>query len=213
MPDQYRSVEAASRHFKVSVSTYRTGGKFQYTAKHEAVMKVARACAGDFDYVILVDADEFVVSKNAKAIKDELDAADPADIYWTHAYNMFKRDEEPAYDPSRPIMGQRINGFEDVVYCKPIILRPNAPAELTPGMHDLIGIPKPAIEVIRKSRFLMFHYAGLDEGFYVDRCMVRAQRLSEENVRLGYSRQYYEKTPEAYRERYRQVLPYCSRVI
>jgi glycosyltransferase involved in cell wall biosynthesis len=207
------SLEGVQKHFKVSVSTYRTDGRFQYTAKHQAVMKVARACAGEFDYVILVDADEFIATKSARPIRDELDVIAPADVHWTHAYNMFKRDEEPAYDPSRPLMGQRINGFEDVVYCKPIIMRPTAAVDLSPGMHDLIGITKPSIEVLRKSPFVMFHYSGLDEDFYVDRCMIRARRLSPENVRLGYSRQYYEKTPEAYRERYRQVLPYCSRVI
>jgi glycosyltransferase involved in cell wall biosynthesis len=208
-----RSLENVSIHPQVTVSKYQTNGEFRYTSKHEALIEVVRTCVGRFDYVLLVDADEFIVPKFNRSIREELEAMGGQAFYWTHGFNIFGMPGEAPYDTRRPIVSQRCYGCEDLHYCKPILVRPEAEVVFVAGMHALEGIEKPSLEECRKSPFKLLHYAGLDEDFYVDRCMVRARRLSEENVKLGYSWQYYSKDPNVYRARFRNMLPHCSKVL
>jgi glycosyltransferase involved in cell wall biosynthesis len=204
------SLEVARAFRNVQVSFYSTSGKFYYRLKHLALEAKRRECIGEFDYVLMVDADEFVVPKNGGGLKGALEGLGTPEAFYTHGFHMWRVSSEAAYDPRKPLTEQRTHGIESLPgdlyasYSKPIIIRPSSSLSFSPGMHGFEGSDNPSLESLRKSAFYLLHYVGIEESIYVERSMVRTRRLSEENIKKKYSLQYYGGTEELYRQRFRQ---------
>jgi len=205
-----RSRFMACRYPNVVVSTYSSGKKFSDIALSEAYDRKRRECIGHFDVVILADCDEFVVPKSGVPIATAIEGAMASDQHgssveflWTHGFNMWPRPEATPYDSARPLLSQLKTGIETHVYSKPCIIRPQSRLVYEHGRHEFRGndVRKPTR--CDNSPFSLLHYIGFDESTYVKRGMERTLRFSQDNVTMGTSRQYHQKSEEWYRNVFR----------
>lgn len=205
-----RSRFLACGYPNVVVSTYSSGGQFSDVALSEAYNKKRKECAGIYDYVIIADCDEFIVPKAGVSIREAIELAQPdqalglrAEFFWTHGFNMWPRPGEPAYDPARPLLGQRTTGIESLIYSKPCIIKPESRLEYEHGRHNFKGHEQWKPTDFEDAKFYFLHYIGFDEAAFVKRGMERTTRFSGVNVEMGTSVQYLNKTEESYREKFR----------
>lgn len=173
----------------VERTIFKTGDTLNDRIQHEAMMQKRLECIGRFDYVLLVDADEFVHPKGGGRIDAELMRQPTHDIYGTHGYCMVQGRDEGSYDPAAPLFAQRRTGREDRENgSKPIIVRPDAEIWYGVGRHKTARLGRgkfiewfrPAIDRAT-SPFFLLHFAGLDEETFVNRRLSRIRRLSKEN--------------------------------
>lgn len=184
------SIDACRGRANVQVRTYASGGEFNTRIKCEALAAARAGCVGRFDYVLIVDADEFVVPAAGGAVRDALARLPQHRVQGTVGYNMFPGPGEGPYDPGRPLMEQRKFGIPAKEYGKPIIVRPGSWIRHLPGHHEAIGFW--GCKVTPKTRdFLLLHYVGVDEEIWVRRRFHgRVKRQSAENVRRGLGTHY-----------------------
>jgi len=161
---------------KIDVRFFSTGGKFDTAKKQDELMKVKRECVGKFDYVMILDCDEFVVPKGGGRIKDKLGNED---VYATQGWNMYCYPGDPAYDPLIPLTQQRKRGVENRHYAKPIIVKPEFRADYSPGCHYIHGLDQ--VSPPDQALFNLLHYRGYDENVFVRRSMERTKRVEALN--------------------------------
>lgn len=190
----------------VEISTLRTDGEFRTAALCEARMRKKDECAGIFDYVLIVDVDEFVVPKCGKPLRRELEELWPVPILGTHGYGMWKSVWDDPYNPNMSLFHQRKWGIEDPVYSKPIIVRPEMKVDYVMGFHDTDAPNNHILKHPCISAFYLLHYVGVEESEYLRRGMDRTLRLSRENLESdeAWGKQYFGGTEEVYRERFRE---------
>ena len=181
-----RSIEILGKHPKVRASVYKTGGLFDYSRKNEVLDAKARECAGAYDYVLVLDVDEFIVPKQGGRIRDVLEAHDSRPVFGTAGYNIFTYPWDAPYDPRKPLIEQRRWGIPNDHYSKPTIFRPDASLKFALGRHYIEGIPNPQIDTREKALFLLLHYRGFDEEIYLKRCITKRDR-NVPNVQTYYS--------------------------
>jgi glycosyltransferase involved in cell wall biosynthesis len=199
------SVKIALQYPNVQVSTFRSGGQYNDSALTAAKLGKKRECVGLYDYVLLVDIDEFVVPKQGGTIRHTMEGMKQAEIYGTHGYNMFKRPEEPRYDPDCPLLIQRHWGIESIAhYSKPIIIRPESTATYCNGFHDVIDRNNALLKTPEHARFYLLHFIGVDEDLFVERAMARSLRMSADNLKNGWSCHYFDRDKEVYRQWFRR---------
>ncbi len=210
------SIAGTSSYSNVEISTISTGGTLNDATQMKVKMALKRACIGKYDYVLLVDADEFVVPKGGGSLRQTLSGLEEREIFGTHGFNMFQGPLERPYNPSIPLLYQRQWGVESKeAYSKPIIVRPESSAEFVTGFHRLRNRENDSLKPPSPTFFLLLHYTGIDEELYVRRCMSRTQRLSEENQRHEWGVQYRGGTEQLFRERFRKASadPEAVRVV
>lgn len=146
-----RSVEIASKHPKVELSSFVTPGVGFDGPKHHALMRKMLECAGNYDLVLLVDADEFIVSRKPGTIRSTIEALPLRyDLYASEGYSMIQVKDDLPYDPAVPLTTQQKCGYWDRLYSKPAIVNPAAYAVFSMGIHSVSGIPSEAIFLKRR---------------------------------------------------------------
>lgn len=200
------SLEIAKRYPNVAVSRYRSNGKFSDVALSEAYNKKRRECAGQYDYVIIADCDEFVVPKIEKNIRDGIEKAQPevgtglgVEFFWTHGWNMWIAPGAASYDPKRSILSQCDTGIFSLMYSKPCIIRPGSLLRYEHGRHDFVGLRNVKPADMGQAHFHLLHYIGFDLEEFVRRGLERTTRFAQVNIMMGTSGQYLKKTKEDYR--------------
>lgn len=161
---------------KIKVESFATGGKFDTARKQAELMRIKRECIKKFDYVMILDCDEFVVPKAGGRIKDHLGKED---VYATQGWNMYCYPGDPVYDPLIPLTQQRKRGVENRHYAKPIIVKPEFPATYSPGCHYIFGMDQ--VSPPDQAIFNLLHYRGYDLDVYVRRSVERAKRIEVHN--------------------------------
>lgn len=199
------TLRIAAKYPNVKISSFSTGQTFKDVTHNAEMEKVRAACVGKFDFVLFVDADEFVHPKAGGAVRDQLVRMGPADILPTDGFNMFPGPEEKKYDPAIPLILQRRWGYFSAHYSKPIIVRPEAQVEYGPGRHWVLKTPeRTEIFFQRPTPFFMLHYVGIDEEIWVKRRLDgRIRRMSQENRRLGLSGHYFQGDDASLRYQFR----------
>jgi glycosyltransferase involved in cell wall biosynthesis len=171
------SIAAAADYPNVEVSTVRTNGQLNDGIQMAAKMDVKEACVGKYDYVLLVDADEFVVPKSSGTLREAFSALREKEVFGTHGFNMFRGALEGVYDPAVPLLHQRQWGTESAEeYSKPIIVRPGSPATFSTGFHRLNDRDNDSLKPPSPTHFFLLHYTGIDEDLFVRRCLSRTRR-------------------------------------
>lgn len=189
-----RTAQIAAANPKAILSRYSSGGKFNDRIMHEAILRAKAICRGRFDYVLLVDCDEFVIAKSGRNLRAELESLPPREAYRTHGYWMAQHLKEPPYDPSRPLFEQRQWGAEDLDGgSKSCIVRPESTRQLCYGIHKFLDPPDyPEMKDPKLSKFVMLHYIAVEESIYIKRRLEgRIRRMSEENRKHGFSSHYF----------------------
>jgi hypothetical protein len=103
-------------------------------ARAALVSAVAGFLLGRYDAVIHSDVDEIVVAD--PRLYPSLDAfclANPAKVITAHGFDVLQMRDEPAYDPTLPVLRQRNWLRFAAAMCKPVIIR--KPVTWAPGFH------------------------------------------------------------------------------
>src|SRR3990172_711485 len=161
----------------VELSSYATGGKFDDKKKHATVLEKGKACAGSYDYVIYVDSDEFIVSKNGLSIRETIECSGKKDIYGTEGWNIYEYPDDKPYDPTQPVLSQRQRGVPNEWYSKPCIVRPEFKADYCLGFHYLNTGSNVALKDPEKVLFWLFHLRGFCEEIFIRRSLNRSTRM------------------------------------
>jgi len=186
----------------IHIDLFSTGGKFDTAKKQAELMRKKRECVGKFDYVMLLDCDEFISPKAGGRIKDHLGIEN---VYATHGWNMYGYPGDPIYDPLIPLTQQRKRGIENEHYAKPVIIKPEHFANYSPGCHFIQDIAIPQVSPHGKALFNLLHYRGFDEEVYVRRSLERTGRIDIGNTVDGPSPRgyYWRGDADSFRLRYR----------
>lgn len=171
-----RTIEILDAHPKVERSTYKTGGMFDHGKKNDVLNERVKACAGEFDYVLVLDCDELVVAKNKGPIRSVLEAYAGRPAFGTAGFNMYTYPWEAPYDPKLPLVPQRPWGVPSDYYSKPIVSDPRADLVYAVGRHFIVNAPKPLVDTREEALFLLLHYRGFDEALYVKRSLMKRDR-------------------------------------
>lgn len=169
----------SARHPKVVVSIYSTGGLYDDRYKHRMLVKKKLECDGEYDYVLLLDADEFVVPRNGGSIRQTIEATGRQDVYGTDGWNIYNYPGEPPYDPNLPVLSQRKQGVPNAHYSKPIIVRPGYPADYVLGCHWIDNNQDPRLKDPDLVHFWLFHLRGFDDQIFYRRSFERINRMKE----------------------------------
>jgi glycosyltransferase involved in cell wall biosynthesis/Flp pilus assembly protein TadD len=152
------TVERARRRTNVVVDQLQSG-ELDEELRTATFQRLREACAGSFDWVLLVDCDEFLVPTNGGRLKAELAKHPDASVLGSEGWDVVQRSGELPIDWAAPLLAQRAFGAANPVYNKPVVLRPSGPERLAPGQHYLRGPePHPAVRPFR-----LLHLAACDE--------------------------------------------------
>jgi len=179
------SVEIVSSNPKVVVSSYHTSG-FDGYAKQQELHKKMAECIGRYDYVLVLDVDEFVVPKEGGTIREALERLPGHPIYGTTGYNMYTFPGDPPFRKSQPFFEQRKRGIQNDHYSKPIVVKPDCGVIYQLGCHYVPNRPPPTL-----SPFNLLHYKAVDDEVYLKRSLRWAARVKFEKGTYGGGGGYY----------------------
>lgn len=148
------------------------------------------------DWVIVVDADEFILEENLK----EFLSNQTADIFYVRLYQVYRTVNDRDLDINKPIIEQRKNGQADVVKgnnksgAKPIVVRAGLRnMKWMPGQHNIWNRHR---YVTSNQVLLGAHWMMADPCFCIERRMRGVKRQSEQNRIRGNSSHYNTLTEE-----------------
>lgn len=190
-----RTLEIAATCPKVETSRFLTPEGVPFDGpKHIAVMDRFNRCLGEYDYVLLVDADEFVISRVGGPIREILEKLPGISVFRAYGYSMVTLANDPPYDPLKPLIEQRRTGFFDPLYAKPCIARPDAFPTFARGIHSVEGI---TAKKLSNGAFNLLHYPGPSDEIYFKRRLMKEPRVHVE--RKQKTREQFQKTLASWR--------------
>lgn len=154
------------------------------------------------DYIIIVDADEFVFFDTLRFNKK---------IYWCRFAQIMRQDFEPSPHPNHPINTWRY-GFYDKMYIKPSIVRVGLNLSFSEGHHRIFlnGKLKKSGRVGCKGA----HWNMIERYFYINRILHnRAPRQSQVNIEAKLDYQYNNRTLENLELEYNKKFKQCKRLV
>lgn len=152
------------------------------------------------DYFICVDADEFII--------DTPDFSNNPDYIFCNFYQMHRQPFEPRYITfNKPLVQQRSYGVVNDMYLKPCIVKASTNPIFGVGKHTvLINYKMIVPSHCEKDNFLKgMHLNEINLNFALDRKKERYNRMSENNKKNGYGKQYFEYDEVDIAEQYNKV--------
>ena len=160
--------------------------------------RLREECAGRYDWVILVDADELIAPKGGGLLREALSLYPLASALGTEGWDVIQGPGEPPMDWTRPPLAQRRWAVANEEYSKPVVLRPGGPERLDCGQHRF-RTPEPHPP---ERPFRLFHIAAADEELFMRRRRQMAARQSTKNIGRGLGWQYTNLTEADIRRRW-----------
>ncbi|MFC2067708.1 glycosyltransferase family 2 protein [Chloroflexota bacterium] len=158
------------------------------------------------DWVYAVDPDEFIFPQN-ETPHDFLKRQN-YDVVRAAMFQVYRHRTDKDINPSLPTIGQRIHGDPDVfstaerpnkpanvLYIKPIVVRPSREIRFNPGKHSLEGNMN-----ISPEFYMGAHWNMADQSIAIVRRMQIKARQSERQKVLGMGWQHTDVTEEWIRE-------------
>jgi hypothetical protein len=138
----------------------------------------------DADWVVLVDADEFIKPGHFRLLSDAV-----GDVFNVNLYQVYRHRFDRDLTPDLPTLAQRRHGDPNItsgvnaLYRKPIVARTGLNFTWSPGCHRIYGStlkidPRPMVGA---------HWAMADPCFCIDRRLSRRARISAYNRKRGMS--------------------------
>lgn len=159
--------------------------------------------AEEFDWVYVLDTDEFIYPDNHEDPRDFL-ARQVDDIVYAHMWQVYRHWSDKDLDPAKFPLPQRQHGDPDLYSqvesqhrdknansIKPSVIRAEAAIELQPGNHRFLGNPNISPEIFRG-----VHWQMADEKIALSRRMARKRCISARNRELRHGFQHFNITPE-----------------
>jgi hypothetical protein len=194
------TLDRARNFSAVTVTSLDTDGQLDDLLRRDAFERCRAACAGRFDWVVLVDADEFLVPREGE-FKATLARYPDRDVLGSEGYDVVQGPGEAAFNPSAAPLAQRRWGIPNSAYGKPVVLRPGAAVRLAVGHHYLEGLPP----YPRACPFLLFHLAGFDEAIFLKRRRQMVSRQGARNAARGFGLQYRGVTEDDLRRQWSEL--------
>lgn len=194
---------------QVEVRPFDSGGVLDEGVLNGIKNHCWKECRGQgVDFVVVVDADEFVWVEDlpAKLLRWK---AEGVNLVRPTGFDMIAG-EPPAGDGLLTASVRR--GKRNPDYDKPCIFQPDAFTEIifTAGCHDC-G-PRGEIHELRTDEARLLHYRFLGEDFYVERMALRRARRSEANRQNGWGF-HYERCAEELRTEFAALWREAQEVI
>lgn len=182
-----------------------TTEEYRFPDMMDDILKVARinevARSIDTDWLIVVDADEFVFSATGEGVRPFLARqSKEVNVVVSKMWQIYRHrtDEDLSVDGLPPVMQRRYGDpvrehGDNSIYCKPIVIRMPTDFRLEVGNHYIRG------ERLTFSGETLdgAHWAMADLCFAIDRRIAgRKDRQSRENIRLGHTIQHHHVTEE-----------------
>lgn len=150
----------------------------------------------EFNWIIAVDADEFIFAPHGEPPRDCL-ARQAGNLLYAEMWQVYRHLSESDLDPSRPALGQRQHGNPRVHHIKPIIVRAKVAIEWETGHHGYIKnsrvLPSPNV-------FCAAHWAMADADLAIARYIAgRRDRMSQENLQKNHGVHTFNLTEESIR--------------
>lgn len=148
---------------------------------------------GKFDWVAVLDSDEFIIPQPRLTTKEFLASQGGFECVYSCMFPVYRHFTDKALDPSKPIIPQRIHGGkarENEV--KPNVLRPFKDLKLTIGCHT-----QAQKMMVSQQFFIGAHWADADPSISLSRRMQRRARFSKENLEKGWGNQHFNVTKES----------------
>lgn len=163
----------------------------------------AAIAASKSEWVIVVDADEFVFHPDNR-LRETLEIS-PYDIYSVLFHTVYRHHSECSLDPAQPILAQRCHGdpiagrcYGQAIYNKPIIVRTRMRPVFTCGQHQLQTIALPIMPA--SSPFIGAHWCMADADLAIERRIRNSRdRMSAANFARNQGVQNWDITPEQIR--------------
>jgi len=145
----------------------------------------------DYDWVIAIDADEFIFPPNQEDPREFL-ARQDANLLYAPMWQVYRHTTESDLDPNKPAIWQRRHGNPKVHHSKPIVVRPETKIEWAVGHHGYTDNNK--IRVSPDS-FLATHWGMADADMAIRRYINgRKLRMSKENLAKQYGYHTFQLT-------------------
>ena len=165
---------------------------FDDMRKIERINKAVRKSSADF--VICVDADEFVHPWpfESTSPRDEL-AKETGNVVYCAMFNVHRHKTDGDIDRTKPPLLQRRHGNPDIgnnAYEKPCIVRPDSGAQFGVGCHRLL-VPKRGSAIWRG-----VHWGKADNFCILRYVRDRRDRLGEKNLMNGFGAHHLNTTGE-----------------
>jgi len=182
VPINDRSNEIIDSHPLCTRYTFDTQGKLRDDVHVTIKNNCWKESAGEADWVIVADLDEFLFHRNLIAYLEQC-SKEGVTVPLTRGFDMFSS-QMPVMD--RPITEQIRMGVYNPLYSKCIVFDPNKIHEInyTPGAHTCRPEGYVKYSKIPELKLLHYKYIGGLERLR-QRWNVMGNNLSEENIRLG----------------------------
>ena len=163
------------------------------------------------DFVLAVDADEFVFYKDAAGglacdLPAWLRRHDAYDVFHASLYTVYPHRDDAPLDRGLPAVPQRRHGnpLIEPGYCKPLLIRAGLKADWWVGCHQLMVDPASRVREAL-APLLGAHWNKADQTLALGRILRdRVGRLSDNDVKNNFSTQYYHVTEEDLRREFAQ---------
>lgn len=194
-----RSKQIADSYSLVEWREYDTEGFYKEREIHKAKLEAKESCKGEFDWVLFLDVDEFVVPKwEGWSLNATIEALDKMDWYATEGCQMIPAKRDAPYNAKTPLTKQFKRGVKTTLYSKPIIVRPEADLPFTWGFHEISCVDPKLTQDPALSRFYLLHYQMFDEGHYIRRMIARQRRLHDDNLKCDWKPENFYMTEADY---------------
>jgi hypothetical protein len=198
------------------VSKYKnvTVEEFKFPDKMDDIIKANKFSEKykkiDSDWVILVDADEFVFDKNLNNdIRPYLSGKNTKIIY-VSLFNIYRHISESDLDINKTVMEQRRYGYRENLYTKPIVVKAGLEGCFwLPGNHSFVydGFkfyyisPMPSTpyfkSIVEENDILLgSHWSMADQRIATIRRLQIKRRQSKVNLQNRFTSQHYHITAE-----------------
>ena len=194
------AVETAARRPGVEARRLASGGLDDEL--RTTMFQRTRESLADLDWVILVDADEFIVPKFGETIREALATYADEAALGTEGWDVVQGPGEGPLDWTLPILPQRGWGVPNPDYGKPVVLRPGSPERLHCGQHYF---REPHSHPAERP-FWLFHLAAADERLFLERRRRMTARQTENNVRNGLGVQHTNQSEADIRRRWEAAV-------
>jgi hypothetical protein len=186
-PGTDRTLELLSADSRVQLHTLSMPHGFDDCRKTDKINSLVAALALEYDWLVVVDSDEFVWpgGRPEGVLSEELASfSDNDTVVTARMWQVFRHASDADLNPELPPALQRRHGIPDREgpgvrgYCKPCVIRTNRRIQFGAGQHNLL----PGFHGNFSEKTLDgAHWRMADPSFVRKRCLVRRDSLSRAN--------------------------------
>ena len=184
------SLEIAQAHPLVDVFPFEMTDYDEMSLQR--ALRAARKESHDCDWCLFPDCDEILAMRDGSSLRTYLaTAGQDYDIIRAAGYNLVKHESDAPFDARKEWLGQRTFGFPDKVYSKPTMLRPDTPATLTVGNHNVVPSRPEWVErekLQHDGSVVLLHFEMID--FYLWYYRKTRRPISDENRANGWTQRF-----------------------